>query len=70
MSVILINYPIYYCTCDTCKKRETVERTIVNNTYNGAQAVRSLGWSYGKDGKVLCDTCRRYNRNDHYRHNK
>ena len=35
-----------------------------NEIYNGAQAVRSLGWSFGKDGKLLCDECRKENYKD------
>ena len=27
--------------------------------YNEAQAARSLGWSFGRDGKVLCGKCRK-----------
>ena len=61
MSVTLINYPVYFCRCDKCLKSASVERDDDAGIYNGAQAVRSLGWSFSKDGKtVLCDTCRNY----------
>lgn len=68
MSILLINTPEYYCRCDICNRLAVVKRTI--NIYNGAQAVRSLGWSFGKDGGVACDRCRRLNRNDHYKMGK
>lgn len=49
----------YVCRCDICNKCETVEgsRDVI---YNAAQAVRSLGWSYGKDCKIKCSYCRRF----------
>ena len=65
MGVILVNIPKYGCLCDNCKKYISVSKT--NEIYNGAQAVRSLGWSFGKDGKVLCDECRKENYKDNYR---
>ena len=49
---------IYVCICDNCKKQREVEADS-DKKYNSAQAVRSLGWSYGKDGKIKCDFCRR-----------
>lgn len=54
----------YYCYCDKCKKLEIVEEN--ETIYNRAQAVRSLGWSYGKDKSVLCDICRKMNYSDNY----
>ncbi len=52
----------YYCRCDECGQSSVVEQT--NEIYNGAQAVRSLGWSFGKDGTtVKCSLCRTYRHN-------
>ncbi len=68
MGVKLHNIPYYYCICDNCKKTATVNQTPIN--YNGAQAVRSLGWSFGKNQKVFCNECRKRNYNDHYKWNK
>lgn len=49
----------YVCICDNCKKVHTVEKDLNNKIYNRAQAVRSIGWSFGEDGKtVMCDRCR------------
>ena len=55
----------YVCICDECNCRETVEGAR-NFKYNAAQAIRSIGWSYGRDGKVKCGYCRRHNLNDRY----
>ena len=65
MAVKLQRITYYCCVCDNCQKNERVDRSAL--IYNGAQAVRSLGWSFGKDGKVLCKTCRMRNYDDHYR---
>lgn len=54
----------YSCICDKCSKYETVQES--ETIYNRAQAVRSLGWSYGKDKSVLCDICRKMNYGDNY----
>ena len=54
----------YSCICDKCGKHEVVEES--KTIYNRAQAVRSLGWSYGKDRKVLCDKYRIKNHGDNY----
>ncbi|MDE6597975.1 MAG: hypothetical protein K2K60_05000 [Clostridia bacterium] len=47
---------VFVCKCDKCGKSEEVNET--EKIYNGAQAVRSLGWSFGKDKSVKCDKCR------------
>ena len=48
-------------------RREKESKTA----YNAAQAVRSIGWSYGKDKSVYCDKCRLKRWNDrHIEHNK
>ena len=65
MGVVLINTPQYICRCDNCKKSAIVDKTV--NIYNGAQAVRSLSWSFSKNGKVLCKNCRMSEPNDHYK---
>lgn len=49
---------IYVCTCDKCNKQIEVESDN-DKIYNSAQAVRSVGWSFGRDGKVKCIRCRR-----------
>ena len=57
--VVYYTIPVYNCHCDVCGKFEQVYDYNSNKIYNGAQAVRSLGWSFGKDGKtVKCDKCR------------
>lgn len=48
----------YVIKCDVCGKSEVVERDFDHGVYNGAQAVRSLGWSYGRDKRVMCKDCR------------
>ena len=68
MPVCLENIPYYLCICNKCKKYKKVEPN--KKIYNGAQAVRSLGWSFGKDQSVFCDICRKKNHNDHYKWNK
>lgn len=60
---------IYVCTCDNCNKVQRVEKNFNKNIYNRAQAVRSLGWSFSKDGKrITCDNCRKHNWKDSYRY--
>ncbi len=54
----------YSCICDKCGKYKQVQER--DTIYNRAQAVRSLGWSYGKDKSVLCNYCRKLNYNDNY----
>lgn len=59
----------YVCICDNCKKMHTVEKDFNNKIYNRAQAVRSIGWSFGEDGKtVMCVACRKFNIKDKYRY--
>ncbi len=59
---------LYYCiTCDKCNAYEKVAQNFNHGVYNGAQAVRSIGWSYGKDGTVLCSYCRKKHYTDRYR---
>ena len=57
---------VYVCTCDKCGKSQEVEPD--KNIYNGAQAVRSLGWKLGKDKSVKCSECRSYDWDDHYQY--
>ncbi len=64
MSVGSYSIKVYVCTCDKCGKREEVEET--KTIYNGAQAVRSLGWKFGKDKTVKCSECRKDDWDDHY----
>ena len=65
MPVILVNNPEYFCVCDICNKAKSVKKD--KKAYNGAQAVRMLKWSFGKDRRVICINCRQKNYNDNYR---
>lgn len=65
MGVRLYNIPKYQCICDQCKAIVSVDKAP--SIYNGAQAVRSIGWSFGKDGRVLCKKCRQQNFEDKYK---
>lgn len=59
---------VFVCTCDVCGSREEVKENY-NGIYNGAQAVRSLGWSFGKDKSVKCSSCRkRYGNKDKFKY--
>lgn len=49
---------IYVCKCDRCDKEREVEADS-DLIYNSAQAVRSIGWSFSRDGEIKCDFCRR-----------
>ncbi len=64
MSVSSFSTRTYICVCDNCGKYEKVKET--ERIYNGAQAVRSLGWKYGKDKTVKCSECRSHDWDDHY----
>lgn len=66
MSVHTTSVHYFHCTCDKCGKEMTVAEDRRIGIYNAAQAVRSLGWSYGKDKSVFCFDCRRNNRCDNY----
>lgn len=55
----------YFCRCDKCGQSAVVEQT--NEIYNGAQAARSLGWSFGKDKRVFCSSCRQSRLYDKHR---
>ena len=65
-SIINHNQKTYCCKCDMCDKVVYVPENIQAGIYNGAQAARSLHWSFGKDKSVKCDVCRQYQVNDHY----
>lgn len=66
MSVTCKRIPTYFCKCDVCGRTAEVKQD--ENNYNGAQAVRSLRWSFGKFGAVKCDVCRKNDWNDHYQY--
>lgn len=68
MSVRSYSVHVYVCTCDKCGKRVDVGENREKGIYNGAQAVRSLGWKFGKDKTVKCSECRSYDWNDHYQY--
>lgn len=65
MSVMTKRILKYVCMCDVCGK--VVEVSSFGRIYNAAQAVRSLKWSYGRDGFVRCCNCRITRSKDHYR---
>ena len=50
----------YTITCDFCYRCEkvVVSRCYGYDIYNCRQAVRSLGWSYGRNNLVKCSNCR------------
>lgn len=51
---------VYVCTCDICGNVEEVRSGRKIKILNGATACRSIGWSFGKDGKTtICDKCRK-----------
>lgn len=56
----------FRCVCDKCGAVRDVEKDY-DKIYNGAQAVRSLGWSFGKDKSVKCSKCRQTAWGDMYR---
>ncbi len=58
--------PTFRCICDKCGAMRDVEKDY-DKIYNGAQAVRSLGWSFGKDKSVKCSKCRQTAWGDMYR---
>ena len=66
--VYLITRRYYFIVCDKCGKSAEVEKAdyITNFGY----AVRFIGWSYGKDEKVLCLDCRKFNKLDRYKNKK
>lgn len=66
MSVSSYSVHVFVCTCDECGARSEVEENY-RGIYNGAQAVRSLGWSFGKDKRVKCSKCRQTSWGDMYR---
>lgn len=66
-SVYSYSITYYVCSCFFCNKTKRVQRNINNKIYNAAQAVRSLGWSFGSDSRLVCDTCRQFNKSDKYR---
>lgn len=57
---------VFVYTCDICGKVEQVEENY-HTAYNAAQAVRSIGWSYGKDKSVKCDVCRQSEHRDRHK---
>lgn len=67
MPIISYTVHIFLCTCDKCGKQKEVPQNIIHGIYNGAQAVRSLGWSFGQRGEIKCNICRRSNKYDRQR---
>lgn len=46
----------YSVSCDCCGKTIIVEAT--DRIRNSAYAVRSLGWTFSRQGKIRCFTCK------------
>ena len=67
MGVIAWSVRVFSCRCDICGKTAEVKENYPR-IYNGAQAVRSLGWSFGKDKSVKCDRCRLPSLYDKYKY--
>lgn len=67
MGVSSYSVHVFVCKCDVCGRIEEVKENY-HGIYNGAQAVRSLGWSFGKDKRVKCDRCRRPSLYDKYKY--
>ena len=67
MPIIGYDIHIFLCTCDKCGKQEEVTQNNDHGIYNGAQAARSLGWSFGQNGYILCDVCRKNNKFDRHK---
>ena len=65
MGVTSYSVHVFVCKCDICGKLVEVKENY-HGIYNGAQAVRSLGWSFGKDKSVKCLECRKHDWDDHY----
>ena len=57
--VFNISKHYFKCFCDKCGLMVEVEENIFIGIYNGAQAARSLGWSFGKDRRCFCSSCRK-----------
>ncbi len=66
MGVTSWSVHVFSCRCDICGQTAEVKENYPR-IYNGAQAVRSLGWSFGKDKAVKCDRCRKTAWGDMYR---
>lgn len=67
MGVSTYSVHVFVCRCDKCGKERQVKEDY-DTAYNAAQAVRSLGWSYGKDKSVKCDMCRQSEKHDRHKY--
>ena len=67
MAVTGYDIHIFLCTCDKCGEQAEVPQNNARGIYNGAQAARSLGWSFGQNGNVKCSVCRQSNKYDRQR---
>lgn len=67
---MIYGYKKYYfvITCDICGKKIEIEKT--KQIYNGAQAARSTGWSFGKNKKIKCNQCRLKEFNDKHKYTR
>ena len=66
MAVLSKVIKVWVCTCDKCGKSQEVAPS--DELYNGAAAVRSIGWKFGKDRSVKCAECRSRDWDDHYQY--
>lgn len=53
-----IIYTDYIITCDICGRKEDASSYYDIHIHNSRDAVRSIGWSYGRGGIIKCDKCR------------
>lgn len=53
-----IIYTTYFITCDVCGRKEDTSSYYDLHIHNSRDAVRSIGWSFGRGGVIKCDKCR------------
>lgn len=53
-----IIYTIYKITCDSCGASISLDTIQYPHLYNRRLAVRSIGWSFGRNGVIKCNKCR------------
>lgn len=54
-----IIYTLYTIICDCCGKSTIVDTGDDRFIYNRRQAVRRIGWHFGRDGFIKCPSCHR-----------
>ncbi len=53
-----IIYTDYIITCDICGRKEDASSYYDIHIHNSRDAVRSIGWSFGRGGVIKCNKCR------------